>query len=200
MGIRKDGKLQLLLWDRGIRSDTIFLFVGLAENEYFSTECSETCHSWACSDPLRIIALSMEQFYYVKWSNLMFWKLVVDFEGNNGAKWQGFMHDFHSCSLSCLCLWHSDMNSEYLLLVGFALTLLFHEPFARSMQQRQPKKNSRFQVFPKQSRVRKHLHTPFCACLRSRIWKMKAVVFRSIFCCHAILGCTTDAQRMLVLM
>lgn len=29
----------------------------------------------------------MEQFCYVKWSNLVFQKLVVDFEANNGAKW-----------------------------------------------------------------------------------------------------------------
>lgn len=28
----------------------------------------------------------MEQFYYVKWNNLKYRKLVVDFEGNNGAK------------------------------------------------------------------------------------------------------------------
>lgn len=29
----------------------------------------------------------MERFYYVKWSNLKFQNLVVDFEGNNSAKY-----------------------------------------------------------------------------------------------------------------
>lgn len=108
--------MQLLLWVGGIRSDTIFFFVGFAGNGYFSSECLEIWHSWACSDPLIIIALSMEQFYYVKWSNLMFWKFVVDFEGNNGAKWQGFMHNLCACSLSCICFWHSHTSFEHLLL------------------------------------------------------------------------------------
>lgn len=124
MGIRKDDKLQLLLWVGGIRSDTIFLFVWLAGNEYFSTECLEIWHSWACSDPLIIIALSMEQFY-VKWSNLMFQKLVVDFAGNNGAKWQGFMHNFRACSLGCIYLWHSDTGFEHLLLYWSGLIWFF---------------------------------------------------------------------------
>lgn len=117
--------MQLLLWVEGIRSDTIFLFVGLAGNGYLSTECLEIWHSWARSDPLIIIALSMEQFYYVKWSNLMFQKLEVDFEGNNGAKWQGFMHNFHACFLSCICFWQSHTSFEHLLLHQLGLLWFF---------------------------------------------------------------------------
>ena len=118
--------MHLLLWFRGIRSDTIFLFVELAAgNGCFSTECLQIWHSWTCSDPLIIKALSMEQFYSVKWSNLMFQKLVVDFEGNNGAKWQGFMHNFRACYLNCICFWYSHTSFEHLLMHQLGLLWFF---------------------------------------------------------------------------
>lgn len=67
----------------------------------------------------------MELFYYVKWSNVMFWKLVVDFEGNNGAKWRVFLSSFCAWFLSFVCFWRSHTSFEHLLLHQLGLLGFF---------------------------------------------------------------------------